>query len=195
MKNIFKLILILFVGMLDTYAQNGYPAKKSVTFGIDVAVGAAGVRGVASLKPKVGILSGITIKGALKQKVYLKSGLNLAFQGFGDNVNGVNANINFGYFQVPVMIQYYLTRSVYLELGPQVGYLLFAEIGAKDYDSQDISELFDKLDISGNAGVGIKLDHEYNLFVRYSYGFSKVNKYGNGHLQNYFIMLGLTLDF
>jgi len=85
----------------------------------------------------------------------------------------------YGYLDLPLMIQYWITQHFYLELGPELGFLLsvkntevedgqtnFEETGKTDYN---------KVELSASGGGGYLLgDSGLGVFARFIQGLSKV---------------------
>ncbi|MCK7590435.1 PorT family protein [Subsaxibacter sp. CAU 1640] len=98
-------------------------------------------------------------------------------QGFDYILDGSERIFKFSYIHVPVMIKYYASNSIYVEAGPQIGYLNTARLETViegENKDIDIKEGMRSNDLSLNIGVGILFKNGINLNARYSYGLTNV---------------------
>jgi hypothetical protein len=77
-------------------------------------------------------------------------------------------NLKINYFNVPVMVKYVTSSGLYLETGPQLGFLTSAKFG-----NEDIKETVKSSDFSWGAGLGYQ-KKAIGLGVRYNVGISKL---------------------
>ncbi len=73
------------------------------------------------------------------------------------------------YLTLPIMAKYYLTEGLSLEAGPQIGFLLTAEV-EDDGDTIDLKDNTKNTDIGIAFGLGYKLDSGLNFGLRYFLG-------------------------
>jgi Outer membrane protein beta-barrel domain len=76
------------------------------------------------------------------------------------------------YLQVPVLAKLRLSDQLGLLVGPQVGYLVNASIA----NAIAYTGLFQKLDVSGVAGLEYQVNENVSLGGRYQYGFNDISK-------------------
>lgn len=102
---------------------------------------------------------------------------------------GFNLDVNqkLSYLNIPVMTKLYLVENFYIEAGPQISFLLKAEQsgdanGIRNGQLFTYSETIDNkdslnsTDYGFNLGLGIKLSEKIGANVRYSLGFSSIDK-------------------
>lgn len=87
------------------------------------------------------------------------------------------------YINIPVMIKYYLSdmisidyygdNELFVEAGPQVGFLIHEK--NKEKDSQKYAKI-EKTDISMGLGAGISFSRNFEINVRYNYGLTDAYK-------------------
>ncbi|PSL46661.1 outer membrane protein with beta-barrel domain [Chitinophaga niastensis] len=77
------------------------------------------------------------------------------------------------YINIPVMVQYTIVPSFYLEAGPQVGILAGAKWKAGD-NSTDIKSDMRSTDFGLNFGFGYKTDMGLGFGGRYNFGLTNV---------------------
>lgn len=124
---------------------------------------------------KQGFHAGIVINDLqLSDKIGIQPELLYSMQGF--KVGGVG-NVGLHYIQAPVMAKLQLHDKFALLVGPQVSYLANARIGVlNDLFSVSYDNVFRKVDVSGVAGVELKVTDGMSLGGRYQLGFNDINK-------------------
>ncbi|WP_299247901.1 porin family protein [uncultured Lacinutrix sp.] len=102
----------------------------------------------------------------LSEKFSFQPEIMYSIQGFsvGDDIVALN------YLTLPLMGKYYVTKSLSLEAGPQIGFLL----SAKNEDI-DVKDSFKFIDYGVNIGLGYKLENGLNFGARYNFGLSNIN--------------------
>ena len=101
---------------------------------------------------------------------------------------GVDITDNVNYINVPVMFKYYVTPSLSIDLGPQVGFNVYSKYTAKgkktDYKvTEDMKDDTESIDFG--VGLGLTYNIAKDVFVqgRYTMGMTKVFK-GAGEDKN-----------
>jgi hypothetical protein len=90
------------------------------------------------------------------------------------------------YIQVPVMLQFYPVRQFYLEFGPQIGFLLSANIKDDD-DKSEVDDDYRKVDASLAFGAGFQVTRMLGFYARYNIGLSDITRHDN---RDYFNRVG-----
>lgn len=144
-----------------------------------------------NLKP--GLLAGVFVYTLLARHFALETELLYSQQGTKANTNLSHSAVRLQYLALPVLMQYAITRRLFVDLGAQAGYLLAAKnkvnavfwasgdpgIDAiKPGDKVDVKNRFKSLDISGVAGAGFYPGSNWRTGVRYTMGFSGITKKG-----------------
>lgn len=137
----------------------------------------------ASYDSRTGYHLGIFLRGRF-DKVAIQPELLLYTQN-GDIESSLfgTAQESFSYLTVPVIIKLYPVGGLNLQLGPQFGFLLDGE---REYDtflgsgSQDITEYYDKTDISIALGGGYDFGFGLGIDVRYNLGIKDINNAADG---------------
>jgi hypothetical protein len=93
------------------------------------------------------------------------------------------------YLNVPVMAKLNLLKILYLEAGPQFGFLLSAKDGSKD-----IKDNLNSTDIAVGVGAGVELFDKFDIGLRYNFGVTDVNKDGDS-VKNNVLQFGLSYKF
>lgn len=82
-------------------------------------------------------------------------------------------NINFGYLNIPVLLQYNNPSGFYAETGPQLGFLLTAKAKSGDIEI-DIKDSYKGINFSWGLGAGFKTSSGFGFGVRYNLGLSSI---------------------
>jgi len=100
------------------------------------------------------------------------------------------------YLQLPVMLQYSPVSKVYLEAGPQVGFLVNAKIeGPNDANKADVKDNYKKADFGVNVGLGVNATKNIGIYGRYNFGIMDVTKSDAVYRQNRDLQLGAAIKF
>ena len=91
---------------------------------------------------------------------------------------------SFDYFNVPIMIKFYLVGGLNIQAGPQFGFLSSAKGDVVDAANnvtkgKDLTEFVKESDVSLGVGAGWDLPFGLNITARYNIGLSDINKYTN----------------
>lgn len=76
------------------------------------------------------------------------------------------------YVNVPVMVQYRFPTGVYIEAGPQVGFVV-----SEDIENETIGDFAKGLDLSIAGGLGFRGKKGLGIGARYTVGLSKVGDF------------------
>jgi hypothetical protein len=93
--------------------------------------------------------------------------------------DGVDRTIALGYVEVPVMVQYAATHQLYLEFGPQIGFLTSAEDRGRGNDIINVKGDFTKNQVSIDLGAGVDFTPRFGVFARYNIGLTDVSLFDN----------------
>lgn len=86
------------------------------------------------------------------------------------------ARLFLSYLQLPLLVDFYLTRKLSLSVGPEFAYLMSAKV---NYDGKftDISYAYDnKFEVSGMAAINYTILPKVDIALRYSHGFTKTTQ-------------------
>tara|TARA_R110002049_G_scaffold993_3_gene7137 strand:- start:15824 stop:16480 length:657 start_codon:yes stop_codon:yes gene_type:complete len=154
---------------------------------------------------------------------YVQPELLFSSQGYKVKDNDAVGILN--YIALPVIGKYYVTDKLSIEAGPQIGYLLSANIKTDDSPApntgggnvetaakasntkassastassaqkQDIKEYFKSIDLAFGIGAGYKLDNGINLSARYNLGVSNISEDSSESIKNSVFMLSVGYFF
>lgn len=190
MKKIYISIVLLFVIHLVN-------AQKDIRYGIKFGFNVSTLDGdLPDPSYKPGIIIGGLIDFKLNEKFSLQPEILYSSQGGTYSVQSIQApaempiavtnnySLNLGYIVVPVMGQYHFS-DFFLEFGPQISFLTFAERHDEEvstYDDviavvtskQDFKDQIKTVDFGLNFGIGCDFTKRTTLNLRYNLGFESV---------------------
>jgi hypothetical protein len=123
------------------------------------------------------------LNAALLAHIHLTPGLSLqpeimySQQGMEDRITGTTNTWKLDYLNVPVQLQYNFNNGFRLQTGPQLGYLLNAQIEAQNGSHLTITDDLKKTDVSWTFGGGYLSYSGFGVDARYNYGLSNINEY------------------
>ncbi|GIZ09451.1 porin family protein [Flavobacterium sp. UMI-01] len=89
-----------------------------------------------------------------------------------------NGAIKLSYMYVPVMVKYYPVEKWFLEVGPQLGFLLNTKASAEyagERVEPDVHDEFEKMDFGVSGGSGYDFNDHFSVALRYYVGVSKMS--------------------
>lgn len=98
------------------------------------------------------------------------------------------------YIQVPIMFQFHPVKQVYLEFGPQIGFLLSANVKDNDNDNKlEVDSDYKKVDAGLAFGAGIQVTRMLGFYARYNAGLADITKNDNRDQYNRVGQIGLLI--
>jgi hypothetical protein len=180
MKKIVQRCLVVLFFVQMSYAQ-------SVQFGIKAGANYANVTGSKiNTNAIVNYHAGIVAKIGLTKGLSFQPELLYTTQGASYETALADYKNELGYIVVPAMLQIHLSKSITLDMGPQVGFLLNEK---NNFDFQK-SNTFDA---SANAGLGLKITNSIFAQARYCVGLTKLQP--NSDIKNNVVQLSLGILF
>ncbi|SHL71253.1 Outer membrane protein beta-barrel domain-containing protein [Chitinophaga jiangningensis] len=100
------------------------------------------------------------------------------------------------YLNIPLMVQYSIAPSFFVEAGPQVGFLLAAKTKVGDNTNKDYKDIMTTADFGLGLGFGYKLDNGLGFSGRYNFGLTNIyNDDVNIDSKNSVAQIGLFYSF
>lgn len=103
-------------------------------------------------------------------KIGIQPEIIFSQQGTKLKIDGNDAEANFNYINIPVIVKLYTVAGINLQAGPQFGFISKAEI-----DDTSVKESIKKSDISLALGAGWDLPFGLTIDARYNLGLSKID--------------------
>ncbi len=162
---------LLFVPLVVSFFHQSL-FSQDVAFGVRGGLNLANLTGDVNdnVKGRTAFHIGALAEIELTDQFYLQPELQYSSQGFklGD-VTGAN-----DYLNLPIMGKFYPIDFLYLETGPQIGFLLSAN-EKDDNNKESTKDAYKGTDFAWNFGAGYKLtDIGLSFGIRYNLGFTDV---------------------
>lgn len=174
-------------------------------FGIKAGGNLSGISG-SEMKSKFGFYAGAFVNVPISDVFSLQPEIIYSQQGAkvkGDYEMATytikNMQQNFGYINVPVMLQYNATPEFYLEAGPEFGFLINAQakgdINGQTYKGNN-KDSFRTFNFGAGIGLGYKFAPNIGINARYVAGLTDTLKFGLGETsKNTNFQLGVNYYF
>ncbi|WP_343638552.1 porin family protein [Chryseobacterium sp.] len=230
MKKLFAVIVI--AGCLFANAQEKHQSKSSpVTFGVKAGFnGSTLTRGDGyeydnNEKIKAGFHAGVFANIPVSEKFSIQPELLFSQLGSKSDYNYRTSSGNYrktqhydyrttlNYLSLPVMVQYNILPQLYVEAGPEFGYLLGGKtkgdlttiettgnsvtVQRTEYISQSISKsLFNRFNVGLGIGAGYYFTENFGVTARFTAGLTEVYKYNDGDkVRNNALQVGVAYRF
>jgi hypothetical protein len=106
----------------------------------------------------------------------------------GGSIQNDDSKLKLNYLQIPILADYYLNDRISISFGPELAYLLSAQIKI-DGNAIDAQKVYDqKFELSGVIGLNFELESNIDMGVRYSHGLMHISE------MTYFDMNGFQLS-
>ncbi len=169
-------------------ATNAAPALGLGThFGAKVGLNRSVLDGQINTKTfyKTGFSGGIVMRVRPSRGFAVQPELLYSQLGAGGGASPASKNpdyeVRLNYLTVPLLFKFYFGDRVYLQAGPQVGFLLSGRrVGANNTaPDQDVASEYGGTDFAVTSGVGVDLANGLVLGTRFAYGFTNLNTDGD----------------
>ncbi len=201
MKKIF-LTAIIAVASMCACAQN---VQFGVRAGLNLSTESKykNISGNDAERPdfRTGLHIGGLVNWAINERFELEADLLYSMQGYKDHVNieaeqslhDKNYTVMSHYLTLPIAAKVNIVKGIYVECGPQFGYLLSKKDKLEDFDNQDsfTSSNTKRFDFGIFGGLGYKFENGAFVNARYIHGLTETSKvFDGGKNRNIMISLG-----
>lgn len=169
--------LTLLFNSTSLKAQEGF--EYGVKFGLNLA---DLITDESKISPRPTFHLGAELEYRLDNQWGLQT--ELVYNRLGNVRRGTNeAGVKFDntlaldYINIPVLVNYYISEGLYINAGPQVGFLVRAdqeETLGFDSTRQSVASKYNSIDFSGVFSVGYLTEWGFNVGLRYQLGFIDV---------------------
>ena len=206
MKKSFLLLVLVY----------SFSNAQKINFGIKAGVNASMLTGTGAIMTSTyGIHGGAFIEFKASDKIRIQPEALFSSQGaktenttnpiFGTEIK-VNSNLKLDYLIVPIMAKYYLANDFFLEVGPQVGFLMTAKntgdrkttvSGTSSIESfnDNVKDTTKSMDYAANVGFGYDFLTKAFVEARYSIGLSNISTVSNTDVKNGVFQLSVGYKF
>ena len=174
---IFALFLIPFLG------------HTQITWGIKGGANITTLGGFNSGNaPQLRVHGGVYYQQRLEQQYGISVELHYSMQG-ARAANISRRYLAYNYLNLPVLLKFYNVNDVYFEIGPQFGYLLYANFHDDGF-TQSVTDNVKRFDFTGLIGAGKETDFG-NYGARAGFGFTNTS---GGSVGNEVVFRNLLLQ-
>jgi opacity protein-like surface antigen len=177
MKKVFLIVVVTLLGLGNLSAQE-------VKFGAKIGLNSSNLRGDMDFDSKIGFNVGAFAEISLLDKFIFQPELLFSTQGAKFETSDANAavSIKVNYLNIPLMLKYGVTDKLFLEFGPQLGFLLSGKSkfevtygGETDSEEEDIKDSSKSFDFGLNFGASFDVAENIMIGARYNLGVSNIN--------------------
>lgn len=179
------LITVMALSLLTVRSQVNFGLKGGLN------IGNIGGSDVDDNKAKLGFYLGGLLEYAIQSNISIQPELLYSAQGYGVELQGDDAKFNQSFLLIPVTGKYIFGSGVFLETGPQLGFLLSAKRKI-DGEKDNVKDLYKKASFSWNFGLGYNnLAPNLGANVRFNLGLSRIDEDGDAQAFYRVFQLGI----
>ena len=186
-----KKIILTAAAVFAFSFANAQDVKYGAKAGLNISSATGDTEFYGDVSSKVGFQVGGFAEIKISDKFAIQPELLYSAQGAKSKYSDVDGldiytykdTQKLAYLNIPVMAKYYVAEGFSLEAGPQLGFLMSAEIeetetfeGETITTSTDNKDDFNSTDFAFNLGAGYDVAENINLSIRYSIGLSNIVK-------------------
>jgi opacity protein-like surface antigen len=202
MKKVLLIVVVTLLGLGNVSAQE-------VKLGAKLGLNLSSLRSDMDFDSKIGFNLGVFAEINLSDKLIFQPELLYSTQGasleesFDSNSFKVTNSVD--YLNIPLILKYGVTDKLFLEFGPQLGFLLSGKSkyeetygGETESETEDIKEFTNSIDFGLNFGVSFDIAENIMIGARYNLGLSNIideEDSGDEKLQNSVFSLSLGYRF
>ena len=183
-----KLCIVAILAIFSVTSMKAQEAK----FGAKAGVNFSNFTGDIDMnKALTGFHIGAFVELELSEAITLQPELLFSTQGTKFEESGVSVDFDANYINLPVMFKYGVAEGLNLEAGPQIGFLISAEIA-----DEDLKDEMESIDFGMNVGASYDFSEQLFAQARYNIGLTNVIKdSGDEKIQNSVISVSLGYRF
>jgi hypothetical protein len=178
-------------------------SAQKINFGIKAGLNMSRLTGGnadATVSASNGFHAGAFLEFKALGKIAIQPELLFSAQGakFENDLSVSTTKMN--YVMVPVMVKYYPIAGLFVEAGPQAGFLVTAKQDVENKitsanSSDDIKEVTKAFDMSANVGVGYDILDKVIVQVRYCIGLTNTSTVDTVNTKNGVFQMSLGYKF
>lgn len=192
--------IILAIAILITLSGNA----QKINFGIKAGLNMSMLTGSKDqiMSSTNGFFAGALLEFKILEKIALQPELLFSQQGakFESKNLTSSTTMKTDYLIVPIMVKYYLKRGLFLEAGPQAGFLISAKQDVENRitntsTSENIKDDTKVFDMSANVGIGYDIFDKVVTQIRYCIGITNTSTLENTDIKNGVFQLSVGYKF
>ncbi|WP_127845526.1 porin family protein [Psychroflexus aestuariivivens] len=198
--------LFIFTIALGLFATNEMKAQEYFEFGFKGGVNLSNLTGdnTDDLDPRTTMNIGVFGIYKVTDKIGVQAEILYSEQGteresvFFDGFSEIEEDyvLKTQYINLPLMASYNVIENLWVEAGPQIGYLVKAEVDLEtttednlgsvesSTETQDVTDSYESIDMALNVGLRYKLARNFLVQARYSKGITDITEAIEGNQNN-----------
>lgn len=166
-------VLAIFCLMANAQAQSS--KTSNLSFGVKAGPNFAFIAGddTDNFDGKFAFHGGAVLEYSISEQFSIQPELLYSSQGDKGDFDGMEIKFKLDYLNLPILAKYYVTDALSIEAGPQIGFLLSAEVEGGDV-SFDIKDMIKDIDFGLGFGLGYKMENGLNFSGRFNLGISNI---------------------
>lgn len=186
----FLITAFLVLCILISQGQIGFGIKAGYN---NSTLYLSGANFTSNQKSKSGFNAGVFASIPIFNSFELQPEISYSEQG--SQSKDSSAKDNYNYLNIPVLLKYFHKTGIFLNTGPQIGFLLSSKYKSEN-TSQDLKSISKSVDFSWAIGAGYLIKKiNLTLEVRYNYGFTNVFDYDVISSKNRVLQVDLLYTF
>ena len=171
------LIVLIAIGIAAFANAQKTKQDEGIKIGIKGGLNVSNLMGdVKDVAIRTSIHAGIVAEIIVNDKFSIQPELLYSGQGASATFEG-GGRYKLDYITLPVLAKFPIAKNLYLETGPQVGFLISAKY--KDNDSNETIPDTKAIDFGLNAGLNYELNNGVFFQARYNLGLTDIGFYGD----------------
>lgn len=183
---------VLFLGLFIVFSASTAQAQK-FNWGIKGGVNISSLTGdIERTKPLAGFNAGLFAEIKVLKLLAIQPEVVYSTQGtaFDDFEGHSVESVKLDYINIPVLAKLYIFNLVYLEAGPQIGFLVNAKQGSVDYKDN-----VEDTDLAIAAGLGVSFADKFRANGRVNFGTTDIDKSDTADVKSMTVQVGLAYIF
>jgi hypothetical protein len=172
-----KRLLIVFAAIMMGVTVNAQK-KKCCHIGLGFKAGTNLAKYVGKdvstntvLKP----YAGASVNFKFSDKFLIKQEVLFSSEGSQSGTDATKERFTTSYLALPLMLQLNISKSIFLETGPQLNFLIKADYHAGD-QTTDVKDSYQPATLGWDLGIGAKLKSGFGVNARYAPAFGNIFK-------------------
>lgn len=140
-----------------------------------------------NLDVKTGMFFGGFAELCLTNEFAIQPEILFSMQGANYTIGDIDGTLKLDYLNLPIMAKIKIIDELYIQAGPQIGFLLSAKDDFKsegDSGSDDIIDELNIIDFGANLGLGYQFESGLNFGARYNLGLPNINNIAGNNFKN-----------
>ncbi|HSD13015.1 MAG TPA: porin family protein [Flavobacterium sp.] len=182
----------LFLGLFIMFSIATVQAQK-FNWGLKAGLNVSSLTGdIENTKSLAGFNAGLFSEIKVLKLLAIQPEVVYSTQGtaFDDFEGHSVESLKLDYINVPVLAKLYIFNLVYLEAGPQMGFLMNAKQG-----SADVKDTIEDTDLAIAAGLGVSFADKFRANGRVNFGTTDIDKSEDADVKSMTIQIGAAYIF